>query len=32
MDEDEMVLVDHIINISDTNDYIQSEIINKKLN
>ena len=31
MDEIEMELVDHEINIFDTNDYIQSEIIKKKL-
>ena len=32
MDEDEMLLVDHIINITNSTNYIQSEIINKKIN
>ena len=32
MDEDEMALIDHVIHITNINDYIQSEIINKKLN
>ena len=31
MDEDEMALIDHVIHITNINDYIQSEIINKKL-
>jgi hypothetical protein len=32
MDEIDMVLIDHIIHITNINDYIQSEIINNKLN
>ena len=31
MDEIDMVLIEHVINIKDKDDYIQSGIINKKL-